>query len=145
MNHIAKVERLINFFKLNQPRPLFHLFSCFQSIFTTNIYEKCPSSIQCRDSNSRPLEHESPPVTTRPELLPSFNYLYHHIFRGPFDSISYNLRFSKILFLFKCSFSCFELKFLYNNDWALKSSFKDFLKIAIWLLLLTFPILKDYI
>ena len=27
-------------------------------------------SIQCRDSNSRPLEHESPPITTRPGLLP---------------------------------------------------------------------------
>ena len=33
--------------------------------------KKCPSSIQCRDSNSRLLEHESPPITTRPGLLSS--------------------------------------------------------------------------
>ena len=28
--------------------------------------KKCPSSVRCRDSNSRPLEHESPRITTRP-------------------------------------------------------------------------------
>ena len=28
--------------------------------------KKCASRIWCRDSNSRPLEHESPPITTRP-------------------------------------------------------------------------------
>ena len=32
-----------------------------QTIFTTNKCEKCPSSIQCWDSNPRPSEHESPP------------------------------------------------------------------------------------
>ena len=30
--------------------------------------KKCPSSIWCQDSNSQPLEHESPPITTRPGL-----------------------------------------------------------------------------
>ena len=35
--------------------------------FTTN---KCPSSIQCWDSNPQPSEHESPPITTRPGLPP---------------------------------------------------------------------------
>ena len=30
----------------------------------------CPSSIWCRDSNPQPSEHESPPITTRPRLLP---------------------------------------------------------------------------
>ena len=32
-----------------------------------------------RDSNPQPLEHESPPITTRPGLLPSwgsFDYLF---------------------------------------------------------------------
>ena len=29
---------------------------------------KCPSCIQCGDSNSWPLEHESPSITTRPGL-----------------------------------------------------------------------------
>ena len=33
---------------------------------------KCPSSILCRDSSSRPLEHESPPITTRRGLKSSF-------------------------------------------------------------------------
>ena len=32
---------------------------------------KCPSSIQSRDSNSWPLEHDSPPITTTPDLPPS--------------------------------------------------------------------------
>ena len=30
----------------------------------------CPSSIRCRDSNPRPFERESPPITTRPGLPP---------------------------------------------------------------------------
>ena len=60
---------------LNGPTP-FSFFVYFQSfqtyintIFTTNQCEKCPSSIQYWDSNPRPLEHESSPITTRPGLL----------------------------------------------------------------------------
>ena len=37
----------------------------------------CPSSIRCRDSNSQPLKHESPPITTRPgprAPAPFFNF-----------------------------------------------------------------------
>ena len=34
------------------------------------MWKKYPSSIWCRDSNSRPLEHEPPPITTRPGLPP---------------------------------------------------------------------------
>ena len=49
-------------------------FRSFQTnivtIFTTNKCEKCPSSIRCRDSNSQPSDHESPPLTTRPGLPP---------------------------------------------------------------------------
>ena len=59
------------FLKMCQPQHLFHLFSSLQTyiaIFTTNICEKCPSSIRCRDSNSQPLEQQSPPITTRPGL-----------------------------------------------------------------------------
>ena len=56
--------------KAVHPRPLFNLFSSFQTQitnFTTNGYvNKCPSSIWCWDSNSQPLEHEFPPVTTKP-------------------------------------------------------------------------------
>ena len=46
--------------------------------------KNCTSSIRCRDSNSRPLEHESPRITTRPWLPPMvlpFTYetkLHHH-------------------------------------------------------------------
>ena len=29
-----------------------------------------PSSMQCRDSNSQPLDHQSPPTTTRPGIDP---------------------------------------------------------------------------
>ena len=53
--------------KLGHPRNLFSLFSSFQTnitIFTTNKCGKSPSSRRCWDSNPRPLEHESPPLTT---------------------------------------------------------------------------------
>ena len=58
---------------MGQPRPLFRLFSVFSNKhynFYNKIYEKCPSSIQCRDSNPRPLKRESLPITTRPGLPP---------------------------------------------------------------------------
>ena len=61
------------FKKMGQLRPLFHLFSSLQThitIFTTKNVKKCSSSILCWDSNSRPLDHESPPITTRPGNLP---------------------------------------------------------------------------
>ena len=55
---------------LNIPFPasfsfIFGLFQTNNAIFTINKCEKCPSSIQCWDSNPRPLEHESSPITTR--------------------------------------------------------------------------------
>ena len=53
---------------------LFHLFLSFQhthyKFYNKYICEKCPSGIQCQDSNTRLLEHESPPITTRPGLPP---------------------------------------------------------------------------
>ena len=33
--------------------------------------KKCPSSIRCWDLNPQPSEHESPSITTRPELPPT--------------------------------------------------------------------------
>ena len=57
-------------FLKNGPSPAYFqfifVFSCTN--FTTNISEKCPSSIQCWDSTPRPSEHEYPPITTRPQL-----------------------------------------------------------------------------
>ena len=49
----------------------FRSFQTNNTIFTTNQCEKCPSSIWRWDSNPRPLEHESPPITTRPGLPPT--------------------------------------------------------------------------
>ena len=64
---------------MGQPRPLFHLFSVFfkqtiQFLQQINV-KKCPSSIRRWDSNPRPLERESPPITTRPGLPPEINKL----------------------------------------------------------------------
>ena len=59
---------------MGQTRPRFHLFSSFQTHITIlqqiNV-TKCPSSVRCLDSNSQPLEHESPLMTTRPGLPPN--------------------------------------------------------------------------
>ena len=71
---------------MGQPRPFFIYFQKTILIFTTNKCEKCPSSIRYQDLNSQPLEHESPPITTRPGFLnvpfPAFSdmiflILYH--------------------------------------------------------------------
>ena len=67
---------------MGQPRPLFRLFSVFPNkhhyIFTTNICEKYLFIIRCWDSKTRPLECESPPITTRPGPDPIKIFL--HIF-----------------------------------------------------------------
>ena len=45
---------------------------------------KCPSSIRCRDLNPRPLEHESPNITTRPGLPPiGFKVVSTRLFSYP--------------------------------------------------------------
>ena len=69
-------------FKKNGPTPASFIvdFRSFQTNiikkFTTNISEKCPSSIRCRDSNPWPPEHESPPITTRPGLPHNFSFTF---------------------------------------------------------------------
>ena len=60
------------FWVMGHPLPLFNLFSPFQTyitIFTTNLCEKCLSSILFWDSNPRPSENESPPITTAISLF----------------------------------------------------------------------------
>ena len=52
------------FLKMGKPWALFVYFRSFQTnntILTTNQCEKYPSSIQRRDSNPQPHEHESSP------------------------------------------------------------------------------------
>ena len=66
-------------FKSGPSLASFCLFSSFQtniSIFITKKCEKSPSSIWWWDSNPWPLEHESPPITTRPGLPPLTIFLW---------------------------------------------------------------------
>ena len=64
------------FFLKNGPTPAsFSFIYCFskhtlQFLQQLNV-KKCPSSIWCRDSNSRPLELEPHPITNGPGLLPT--------------------------------------------------------------------------
>ena len=63
----------IVFVKMGLPWPLFHLFSYFQTnttILQPIDMKKCQSSIRCWDSNPQSSKYESPPITTRPGLLP---------------------------------------------------------------------------
>ena len=62
--------------KIGQPRLLLSfIFGLFKQqslrILQQINVQKCPSSIRCQDLNSHPLEHMSPPITTRPGLPPS--------------------------------------------------------------------------
>ena len=60
-------------FFLKRANPgLFFIYFCLfkqtlQFLQQINM-KKCPSSVWYWDSNSQPLEHESPPITTRPRL-----------------------------------------------------------------------------
>ena len=57
--------------KIGQPRPLLSfIFGRFKQtslqFLQQTFVKKCPSSKWCRDSNPQSLEHESPPIITRP-------------------------------------------------------------------------------
>ena len=62
------------FLKWANPASFLFIFGLFQTNINTILQQinvkKCPSSIRHRDSNPRPLERESPPITTRPGLPP---------------------------------------------------------------------------
>ena len=53
-------------FLLGHPWTLFRLLSSFQTVITSFTRNKCPSSMQCRDSNSHHSEHDSIAVITWP-------------------------------------------------------------------------------
>ena len=76
MHQILAVILRQFFLKMDQPVLFFVYFRSFQTniitILTTNMCEKCPSSIWCRDLNLQPSERESLPITTRPGLPPNF-------------------------------------------------------------------------
>ena len=79
---LAKGTMAFFFFFLNGPS--LASFSFIIGLFQTNIntilqqinVEKCPSSIRHWDSNPRPSESKSPPITTRPGLLPWHQHSY---------------------------------------------------------------------
>ena len=84
---VKKTVDFVFFKKMGQTRPIFFFFWVFQTnstIFTTNQCEKmaCPSRIRCRDSNPRPLDHESSPITTGPGLPPMFVFFVRNLFYG---------------------------------------------------------------
>ena len=88
--------------------PLFNLFSSSETnitIFTTNICEKCPSSVLCWDLNPQPSDHESPPVTTRPGL-PSTTTNFHTQIFSDFAILKiflFNLKLMWLLFVYNCA------------------------------------------
>ena len=68
-NQHSSFETVIFFLKWASFLPTFVILHTSKFLQQTNV-NKCPSSIQCRDSNSRPLQHESHPIITRPGLPP---------------------------------------------------------------------------
>ena len=52
-------------------------------IFKTNICEKMSIQYWCLDSNQRPSEHESPPITTGPGLPPTVSNVWKLILTDP--------------------------------------------------------------
>ena len=66
-NQHSSFETVIFFLKWASFLPTFVLLHTLKFLQQINV-NKCPSSIQCRDSNSRPLQHESHPIITRPGL-----------------------------------------------------------------------------
>ena len=75
-----------NFLKMGQPRPLlsfiFGLFELKLQFKQQICVKKYPSSLRCQDSNPQPSDHESPPITTRPGLPPSSNFLCKRFLKG---------------------------------------------------------------
>ena len=67
------VRAIIKLYKMGKPWPLFVYFRLFkqtlQFLLEINV-KKCPSSIWRRDLSSKPSDNESPPLTTRPGLMP---------------------------------------------------------------------------
>ena len=91
LNLIAIFIRELNsFFVKNGPTQasflfIFGLLKRTIQFFTTNQCEKCPSSIRRRNSNPRPFEHESSPITTIPGLLSNSWYVTYRRFKSAFS------------------------------------------------------------
>ena len=123
------------FFQLGHPRPLFLLFSAFQTnvkIFVTNNCEKIPSNMRCWDSNPRPFisyQYNLRQINVKMIHLvsgcwelnslsfctsmfsptPSCKYLSINLFRVQFEMIQWNvvtLVVDKLINLFVASLPC---------------------------------------
>ena len=68
---------------MGQPRPLFHLFLVFSNkhynFYNKKMWKNVHPVIQCRDSNPRPLERESLPITPWPGLPPNYEILFSNL------------------------------------------------------------------
>ena len=77
---------------MGHTRPLLVYFGLFKQTKQTvqllqiNV-KKCPSSIQCWDSNPRPLKHKSSPVENRPGLQLMFCSFLSHVCSSIFLSL----------------------------------------------------------
>ena len=107
------------FFKWANPALFFVYFRSFQTnittIFTTNQCEKCTSSIWQWDSNPRPFEQESSPITTRPGL-PPFHLLFDYCCK--IVSFSFSGVKLKYLHLLNCTFYFSKIKMPINNSFT---------------------------
>ena len=77
--HLKDNILLLVFFKkkMGQPRPLFRLFSVFSNKHYKFYNKYMWKNVHpCRDSNPRPSERESLPITTRPGLPPHYYCLH---------------------------------------------------------------------
>ena len=85
----AQISVMANIFlKMGHTWPLFRIFSVFSKKLHYNFYKKSmwkiswPTSIWRQDSNSRPLKHESSPITTIPGSRPLMAIIYSVTMRG---------------------------------------------------------------
>ena len=76
----------------------FRLFkhTSLQFLQQINVKNVMSISIRCRDSNSRPLEHESPPITTGPGLPPFHSSFHRKNGRFALNGFSFVLLWSRI-------------------------------------------------
>ena len=123
-------------------RPLFSLSSFFQTNIQQINVEKSPSRIQCWDSNSRPLEHESPPICTRPGLPPEKNNFFFLIFSSFFLLLNnfFISLFNFLFFFFLYLLSFFILHVIISTTY----SFISLLLITYFLFLFYFFILYTF-
>ena len=75
IHRLLKNRKLqLTFFKWANTRLFYHFFSLFKQTSLQFLQQICVKKCPSLYSNPWPSEHESPPVTTRPGLLPSMNF-----------------------------------------------------------------------